>query len=200
MARRTYSFDSFYENNMRKVVARGERQITHVRNKLAQQLPKETRRLFRFIDSEAIGSSQNPFTDVNPIKWKPLDRKWVKRKGHNLFWEYKSKLSAWLFNTNPNMVFGSPQISISGMMKVKDDSVRATINIDFFPRTEFNIKGAAYNRLFAKTKKALAGVGAPVSFISNDELRPIMQPGMKAFVKRHLNRKVNSIIMEALKK
>lgn len=196
--RRTYSFDDFYDNTMREIMANGERQLIRVRNRLANELPKETKKVFRFIDSEAIGSSQNPFTDVNPIKWKPLDRKYVKRKGHSMFWEYKSKLSAWLFNTNPNMVFGSPQVNMSGMIKKGNDSVRARINIDFYPRSEFNIKGTAYNRLFAKTKKALAGVGAPVSFISNEELRPIMQPGMEAYVRRYLNKKVNSIIREVM--
>ena len=196
--RRTYSFDDFYNNTMREIMANGERQIIRVRNRLANELPKETKKVFRFIDSEAIGSSQNPFTDVNPVKWRPLDRKYVKRKGHSMFWEYKSKLSAWLFNTNPNMVFGSPQVNMSGMIKKGNDSVRARINIDFYPRNEFNIKGTAYNRLFAKTKKALAGVGAPVSFISNEELRPIMQPGMEAYVRRYLNKKVNSIIREVM--
>lgn len=196
--RRTYSFDDFYDNTMREIMANGERQLIRVRNRLAIELPKETKKVFRFIDSEAIGSSQNPFTDVNPVKWKPLDRKYVKRKGHSMFWEYKSKLSAWLFNTNPNMVFGSPQVNMSGMIKKGNDSVRARINIDFYPRNEFNIKGTAYNRLFAKTKKALAGVGAPVSFISNEELRPIMQPGMEAYVRRYLNKKVNSIIREVM--
>lgn len=196
--RRTYSFDDFYDNTMREIMANGERQLIRVRNRLAVELPKETKKVFRFIDSEAIGSSQNPFTDVNPVKWKPLDRKYVKRKGHSMFWEYKSKLSAWLFNTNPNMVFGSPQVNMSGMIKKGNDSVRARINIDFYPRNEFNIKGTAYNRLFAKTKKALAGVGAPVSFISNEELRPIMQPGMEAYVRRYLNKKVNSIIREVM--
>lgn len=196
--RRTYSFDDFYNNTMREIMANGERQLIRVRNRLAIELPKETKKVFRFIDSEAIGSSQNPFTDVNPVKWKPLDRKYVKRKGHSMFWEYKSKLSAWLFNTNPNMVFGSPQVNMSGMIKKGNDSVRARINIDFYPRNEFNIKGTAYNRLFAKTKKALAGVGAPVSFISNEELRPIMQPGMEAYVRRYLNKKVNSIIREVM--
>lgn len=196
--RRTYSFDDFYDNTMREIMANGERQLIRVRNRLANELPKETKKVFRFIDSEAIGSSQNPFTDVNPVKWKPLDRKYVKRKGHSMFWEYKSKLSAWLFNTNPNMVFGSPQVSMSGMIKKGNDSVRARINIDFYPRSEFNIKGTAYNRLFAKTKKALAGVGAPVSFISNEELRPIMQPGMEAYVRRYLNKRVNSIIREVM--
>lgn len=196
--RRTYSFDDFYDNTMREIMANGERQLIRVRNRLANELPKETKKVFRFIDSEAIGSSQNPFTDVNPVKWKPLDRKYVKRKGHSMFWEYKSKLSAWLFNTNPNMVFGSPQVNMSGMIKKGNDSVRARINIDFYPRSEFNIKGTAYNRLFAKTKKALAGVGAPVSFISNEELRPIMQPGMEAYVRRYLNKKVNSIIREVM--
>lgn len=196
--RRTYSFDDFYDNTMREIMANGERQLIRVRNRLAIELPKETKKVFRFIDSEAIGSSQNPFTDVNPVKWKPLDRKYVKRKGHSMFWEYKSKLSAWLFNTNPNMVFGSPRVNMSGMIKKGNDSVRARINIDFYPRNEFNIKGTAYNRLFAKTKKALAGVGAPVSFISNEELRPIMQPGMEAYVRRYLNKKVNSIIREVM--
>lgn len=196
--RRTYSFDDFYNNTMREIMANGERQLIRVRNRLANELPKETKKVFRFIDSEAIGSSQNPFTDVNPVKWRPLDRKYVKRKGHSMFWEYKSKLSAWLFNTNPNMVFGSPQVNMSGMIKKGNDSVRARINIDFYPRNEFNIKGTAYNRLFAKTKKALAGVGAPVSFISNEELRPIMQPGMEAYVRRYLNKKVNSIIREVM--
>lgn len=196
--RRTYSFDDFYDNTMREIMANGERQLIRVRNRLAVELPKETKKVFRFIDSEAIGSSQNPFTDVNPVKWKPLDRKYVKRKGHSMFWEYKSKLSAWLFNTNPNMIFGSPQVNMSGMIKKGNDSVRARINIDFYPRNEFNIKGTAYNRLFAKTKKALAGVGAPVSFISNEELRPIMQPGMEAYVRRYLNKKVNSIIREVM--
>lgn len=196
--RRTYSFDDFYDNTMREIMANGERQLIRVRNHLAVELPKETKKVFRFIDSEAIGSSQNPFTDVNPVKWRPLDRKYVKRKGHSMFWEYKSKLSAWLFNTNPNMVFGSPQVNMSGMIKKGNDSVRARINIDFYPRNEFNIKGTAYNRLFAKTKKALAGVGAPVSFISNEELRPIMQPGMEAYVRRYLNKKVNSIIREVM--
>lgn len=196
--RRTYSFDDFYDNTMREIMANGEHQLIRVRNRLAIELPKETKKVFRFIDSEAIGSSQNPFTDVNPVKWKPLDRKYVKRKGHSMFWEYKSKLSAWLFNTNPNMVFGSPQVNMSGMIKKGNDSVRARINIDFYPRNEFNIKGTAYNRLFAKTKKALAGVGAPVSFISNEELRPIMQPGMEAYVRRYLNKKVNSIIREVM--
>ena len=196
--RRTYSFDDFYDNTMREIMANGERQLIRVRNRLAVELPKETKKVFRFIDSEAIGSSQNPFTDVNPVKWKPLDKKYVKRKGHSMFWEYKSKLSAWLFNTNPNMVFGSPQVNMSGMIKKGNDSVRARINIDFYPRNEFNIKGTAYNRLFAKTKKALAGVGAPVSFISNEELRPIMQPGMEAYVRRYLNKKVNSIIREVM--
>lgn len=196
--RRTYSFDDFYDNTMREIMANGERQLIRVRNRLAIELPKETKKVFRFIDSEAIGSSQNPFTDVNPVKWKPLDRKYVKRKRHSMFWEYKSKLSAWLFNTNPNIVFGSPQVNMSGMIKKGNDSVRARINIDFYPRNEFNIKGTAYNRLFAKTKKALAGVGAPVSFISNEELRPIMQPGMEAYVRRYLNKKVNSIIREVM--
>lgn len=196
--RRTYSFDDFYDNTMREIMANGERQLIRVRNRLAIELPKETKKVFRFIDSEAIGSSQNPFTDVNPVKWRPLDRKYVKRKGHSMFWEYKSKLSAWLFNTNPNMVFGSPQVNMSGMIKKGNDSVRARINIDFYPRNEFNIKGTTYNRLFAKTKKALAGVGAPVSFISNEELRPIMQPGMEAYVRRYLNKKVNSIIREVM--
>lgn len=196
--RRTYSFDDFYDNTMREIIANGERQLIRVRNRLAIELPKETKKVFRFIDSEAVGSSQNPFTDVNPVKWRPLDRKYVKRKRHSMFWEYKSKLSAWLFNTNPNMVFGSPQVNMSGMIKKGNDSVRARINIDFYPRNEFNIRGTAYNRLFAKTKKALAGVGAPVSFISNEELRPIMQPGMEAYVRRYLNKKVNSIIREVM--
>lgn len=196
--RRTYSFDDFYDNTMREIMANGERQLIRVRNRLSKELPRETRKVFRFIVSEAIGSSQNPFTDVNPVKWKPLDRKYVKRKGHSMFWEYKSKLSAWLFNTHPNMVFGSPKVNMSGMIKKGNDSVRARINIDFYPRSEFNIKGTAYNRLFAKTKKALAGVGAPVSFVSNEELRPIMQPGMEAYVRRYLNKKVNSIIREVM--
>lgn len=196
---RTYSFEDFYAVTMREIVADGEKDIIRVRNKLSKELPKDTKRLFRFIESEAIGSSENPFTDVNPQRWRPLDRKWAKRKGHKLFWVYKSKLSAWLFNTNPNRVFGSPKIELSGMITTRNDSIKATINIDFFPRDEFNIKGLAYNRLFAKTKKALAGAGAPVSFISNEELRPIMQPGMQAFIKRYLNRKVNTIIKGVLR-
>lgn len=196
--RRTYSFDDFYDNTMREIMVDGERQLIRIRNRLSKELPRETRKVFRFINSEAIGSTENPFTDVNPVRWKPLDKKYAKRKGHSLFWEYKSKLSAWLFNTHPNMVFGSPKVNMSGILEMSNGSIKAKINIDFYPRNEFNIKGLAYNRLFAKTKKALSGAGAPVSFISNEELRPIMQPGMEAYVKRYLNRKVNSIIKEVM--
>ena len=121
--RRTYSFDDFYDNTMREIMVDGERQLIRIRNRLSKELPRETRKVFRFIDSEAIGSTQNPFTDVNPVQWRPLNKKYVKRKGHSLFWEYKSKLSAWLFNTNPNMIFGSPRVNMSGILKVSNGSL-----------------------------------------------------------------------------
>lgn len=195
---RKYSFDDFYKNTMREICADGEKELIRVFNRLAKQLPKETKRVFKFIEEEAIGSSQNPFSDVNNLVWRPLNKKYAKRKGNNLFWEHRTKLGAWLFNTNPNRVFGSPKVQMENM-RVKSDSVKATINIDFYPRHEFNIKGIMYNRLFAKTKKRLGSLDTPVSFISNEELRPIMKPGMEAYIKRYLNRKVNLIIKEVLK-
>lgn len=67
-----------------------------------------------------------------------------------------------------------------------------------FPRTNINVPVEIYNRLFGR-RKVLSGAAAVLgTYVSNNDMRPIISPAMRQLINYSIKRKVTRTIKEVL--
>ena len=175
---------------MQKII---NRRYDRVEALIHKRLQREADRLFLLV-ANAIGvggALYNPYE--NPV-WPRLSRPYAKRKGHERMWYYKGILREWLLNDNnkPSAVFGEPRIDI-----VRNEDARgwqtAVIQVNPYPEVrDPRISNELIRyRLFGRRK-------AYGTYISNEELRPILSPTIKYILKNRLLGVVKSTIKEGM--
>ena len=193
----TYEAKDFSKVIIKRLQENNEKKFIRIKNAVEQAVNKESKRVLRFIGDTAVNSTGNPFFNESPIIWPELNEKYAKRKGTKNFWINKGYLDKWLFETNSNRVFGAPRVEIINKRKTGKLNQSFTLRINYFPNKRLNVNQKIYNRLFAKTKVRLNDFN--VVFLSNEERRPIIQPGLQAFAEKRLNRTVRQTVKGVLK-
>ena len=175
------------------------RRLGSIRLAVEKEVKKVSKGLFRWMSDNVLNQKGNRFppkyTEVP--EWPPLSRSYVKEKEHSKFWYNKAILSAYLFNTSPHRILGTPKISARNEMNQYGE-VFSYITVIPYPRKDnMHLQRRIYNRLFAKTKRRL---GNKVVFMSNDEVRPIFEPSLRWFAKNKINRAIKETIKRELRK
>lgn len=194
-----YGLEDFEKVINKKLDVIVGRKFASLRSRLEKNIAKTARQLFRWMSANVINRRGNRFpseyTDVP--EWPPLSKSYAKRKGHNRFWYNRGVLDAWLYNTSPTRILGTPKVSIKER-NLKDGSRALHVRIMPYPRAgNFTLPEKIYNRLFGQTKRRL---GMDIFAASNDEARPIFEPSLMFFADTQLARTYRETVKEVLKR
>ena len=177
-------------------------QVLNSKKYIENKLPKYSNRLFSYIAERGPESEDNPFPKYTKKRWSKLSDKYIKRKKHSKFWFYKGTLKAYLSKADRDLteIFGETLVTIDSFQARLAGKVKINYTIKPYPRGLEGMRGytkgnepEVYNRLFGQHRW-------DDNFISNEEDRPLIEPGMIAFVKRSLSRRVGLLLREGLKK
>lgn len=185
-----YTFADYKKITMDKVLKLTSNRAWELREQIQKKLKVDSEDLFKYIKKYAINTPANPYHFYSTSPWPELDERYARRKGTNNFWYYKGILSNWLEHTKPSAIFGSPYVNIKNFRQTRRKT-QFTFDIRPYPRKNIKLPDKIYNRLSAKTKVRL---GDSVVYASNEERRPIIEPGVQQFVSFTLRRRVRKII------
>lgn len=166
----------------------------NLHERVLEAVREEAAKLFTYIlkDRGAINSTMSPFRAFGGTFWQALSKPYIKRKGHSRYWYYTGRLGSWLGKTDPLTVFGLPTMKATKFNPKARGYQKMTLQIDPFPMTNnVTVPEDINNRLFAK--RIIYG-----KYQSNDDLRPLIEPAIKALVQYRIRRKVSKVMKEAL--
>lgn len=188
-------------NSVEKITLK---RFSRLKPRLQEVVRKESERYFKYLDEKVVGVHANPFHFYNKQPWPALSEKYVKykKKKHRSsgFWSNKKKkgLHNWLQSASPTEVFGQPYIDIRNFNPTATGLQWANIRVEPFPRTNINVPVEIYNRLFGR-RKVLSGAAAVLgTYVSNNDMRPIISPAMRQLINYSIKRKVTRTIKEVL--
>lgn len=190
-------------NSVEKITLK---RFSRLKPRLQEVVRKESERYFKYLDEKVVGVPANPFHFYNKQPWPALSEKYVKykKKKHRSsgFWSNtktrKESLHTWLQSASPTEVFGQPYIDIRNFNPTATGLQWANIRVEPFPRTNINVPVEIYNRLFGR-RKVLSGAAAVLgTYVSNNDMRPIISPAMRQLINYSIKRKVTRTIKEVL--
>lgn len=186
-------------NSVEKITLK---RFSRLKPRLQEVVRKESERYFKYLDEKVVGVHANPFHFYNKQPWPALSEKYVKykKKKHRSsgFWSNKKVLHNWLQSASPTEVFGQPYIDIRNFNPTATGLQWANIRVEPFPRTNINVPVEIYNRLFGR-RKVLSGAAAVLgTYVSNNDMRPIISPAMRQLINYSIKRKVTRTIKEVL--
>lgn len=178
------------------------KRYANLKPRLQEAVKQESEKYFKYLREKVIGVKANPFKFYSSKPWPDLKPDYVryKKKKHRNsgFWSNKKVLDKWLNQASPAGVFGDPYIDIRSYNPSARGLQWMNIKIEPFPRTQINLPVNIYNRLFGR-RKVKSGEGAVLkTYVSNDEMRPIISPAMRQLVNYTIKRRVRKVIKEVL--
>ena len=194
-----YGLEDFEKVISKKLDVVVGRKLTSLKSQLEKNITKTARQLFRWMSANVINKHNNRFPAeyTSVPNWPPLTKSYARRKGHSRFWYNKGVLSAWLFNTSPTRILGSPKVSIRER-SLKSGGRALHVKIIPYPRSDnFQLSTKIYNRLFGVIKRQYDGEDVAGS---NEEARPIFEPSLLYFADTQLARTYRETVKKVLGK
>lgn len=207
MVNQTSKLTGYQLNDLGNVILNSIEKITlkrysRLKPKLQEVVSKESEKFFKYVDSKVTGVHSNPFHFYSSSPWPDLSPKYVryKKRKHRSsgFWSNKKKLHNWFQSASPAEVFGNPYIDIRNYNPTATGLQWANIRIEPFPRKKINLPTEIYNRLFGKRKIKSGAAAVLGTYVSNDDIRPIISPAMRQLINYSIKRKVVKTIKETL--
>lgn len=178
------------------------KRFSRLKPRLQEVVRKDAERFFKYTDKLVMGVHANPFHFYSKGPWPALNEKYVKYKKRKHrssgFWSNKKLLHRWFQATSPVDIFGQPYIDIRSINPTATGLQWADIRIEPFPRTNINLPVEIYNRLFAKRRVTSGAAAVLGTYLSNDEMRPIISPAMRQLINYSMKRKITRTIKEVL--
>lgn len=195
MPRKYEDLSTLAERNLDKVQVTTLKRYNEMAPLIRQAVEEESERLYQYIAGRAINVQANPYKLYSKKAWRPLNKRYAKRKGHSNFWYKTGLLERWLRSKKPSSVYGKPRVELQKFNRFARGLQRLTLRIIPYPKENISIEEKVYNRLYAQKKVKL---GNSLTFISNEDDRPIVSPAKKLLIRYRINRTVSKTVKEIL--